>query len=101
MGTPDLSNLEWSAVAVALQDAHRCGCVAASAPGRGGIVERLALKLFGRRRPNGLADPKLETVRRFVCATNRRRGRAEEYVPGLAQHGFSPSQIDALTLLSV
>lgn len=98
--TPELTHLEWSAVAVALQDAHRCGCAEASAPNKAGIVERLTLKLFGRRRPTGFADPRLETVRKFVCATSRRRGRADEYVPSLAQHGFSPSQIDALALLA-
>lgn len=99
--TPSLSKLEWSAVAIALQDANSCGCGAGDVGPSRGLVDRLASALFDLRRPTGLADPKLEAVRRFVCATSRNRRPASDLVPTLADHGFSPAQIDALALLSI
>ena len=98
--TPTLSNLEWTAVSIALQDAHRCGCAPNPIASKSGFLARLNHRLFGEPQPNGLADPKLEAVRRFVCTTARRRQRADEMMPALKAHGFSPAQIDALALLS-
>lgn len=99
---PQLSNLEWSAVSIALNDAAKCGCSATSGGKGASFSSRFAEKVFGPSRlPNALADPKLEAIRRFVCATSRRRAPAVEFVAPLAAHGFNQAQIDALALLSV
>lgn len=93
-----LTDLEWSAVAVAFQDAARCGC--ATVNGRSSVMGRLVTALFGQRKPNGLADPRLEAVRRFVCSSRQHGQIANDVVAALAEHGFSPTQIAALALLS-
>lgn len=97
---PTLSRSEWSAVSIALQDAQRCGCAAEAGSKEAGLLSRAATFAFGRRRPTPLADTRLEAVRRFVCASNRRRRPADDLAAPLAAHGFSPAQIDALGLLA-
>lgn len=99
---PRLSSLEWSAVSIALNDAARCGCAATSRGRDASLPVRIAEMVFGRsQHPNALADPKLEAIRRFVCATSRRRAPASEFVAPLAEQGFNQAQIDAIALLSV
>lgn len=97
---PTLTRDEWAAVSIALQDAQRCGCGAQAGDTRTGIFGRTAALLFGQRRPTPLANSRLEAVRRFVCATHRRRRAADDLAAPLATHGFSPAQIAALGLLS-
>ncbi|UAK24533.1 hypothetical protein [Sphingomonas nostoxanthinifaciens] len=97
--TPQLSRLEWSAVAIALKDAGRSGCDSEAA--RPGLIARSAAALFGLRRANPLADDRLEAVRHFVCASRRRRATATDLAPSLAAQGFNAAQIDALALLSL
>lgn len=97
---PILTRNEWVAVSIALQDAQRCGCPAEARDADPGPLRRAANFLFGSRRPTPLADPRLEAIRRFVCASRRRRKTAMEHVPPLAEHGFNQAQIDALGLLS-
>lgn len=92
-----LSNLEWQAVAVALNDASRCGC---GQTGKPGIARRVMRALTGIEAPRPLADPRLEAVRTFVCETNRHRRIAADHVPALRRHGFNERQVDALALLS-
>ena len=98
---PTLSRHEWAAVSIALQDAERCGCAAQARDAPAGILGRAAALVFGQNRPTSLADPRLEAVRRFVCASRRRRRAADDLAPPLATHGFSQAQIDALGLLSL
>lgn len=95
-----LTTIEWSAVSVALNDAHTCGCATVSDTGAIGPVRRLAGRIFGVRRPNRLADPRLEAIRSYVCASRRRRSPAAEFATPLADHGFTPAQITALGILS-
>lgn len=97
---PVLSGSEWAAVSVALRDAQRCGCAAEAANTRPGALRRAVRFVFGSRRPTPLADPRLEAIRRFVCASNRRRGPVDGLAALLAEHGFSTAQINALHLLS-
>jgi hypothetical protein len=100
--TPNLSTLEWSAVSIALQDAASCGCAAATPDHAPKRLHTRALELvFGTRRPNRLADPRLEAIRQFVCTTRRQRKPAESLAPALSQHGFNQAQIDAIALLSI
>lgn len=99
--TPRLSRPEWAAVSLALIEADTGAGAPAPEPGSFRAHVDRAMRLFtGIERPPGLANPRLEAVRRFVCATRRRRRPAEEYVPELIAQGFSRTQIDALALLS-
>lgn len=94
---PSLSRSEWQAVAIALKDADGCGCAAEA---RGTRFGRLWSAVTGNAPARPLANPRLEAVRRFVCATRRLHRRADRYVPDLMAQGFNPAQVDALTLLS-
>lgn len=99
--TPKLSRIEWQAVSIGLQDATQCGCGDLPKPGslRSGL-SRLTRMLTGIEGPRPFADPRLEAVRNFVCATQRHRRPADEFAPALLDQGFSRAQIDALALLS-
>ncbi|USI72424.1 hypothetical protein [Sphingomonas morindae] len=91
---PQLSPIEWQAVTVALRDAERCGCAGpARASGR---IARVWRWLTGLEAPRPLADPRLDTIRRFVCAARRRGERAREMVPELLGFGFTADQVEAL-----
>lgn len=95
---PALSDLEWKVVAIALREAgDGCGVRPAD---RGGALARFwrAVTGFEPRRP--LADPRLETLRRFVCTARRRRDEATALAARLIDMGFSRRQLDAVTLLA-
>ena len=98
--TPHLSQLEWAAVAVALKDANDCGCTTEPSPEEAGIVHRAVEFLFGKRGRTPLANPRLEAIRTFVCASYRRRQPALELAKPLEDHGFNRAQIEALGRLS-
>ena len=100
-GEPKLSLIEWQAVAIGLQDAATFGCRDAPKPGslRNGL-SRLSRMLTGIEPPKPLADPRLEAVRNFVCATQRHRRAADEFAPALEAQGFNRAQIEAIALLS-
>ncbi len=97
---PQLSRTEWQAVSIALSDAADCRY----APVDRGPVGRSLSKLFhavtGIERKTELADPRLETLRRFVCTTRRTRQVPEQLVPALIDQGFNHAQVDALALLA-
>lgn len=95
---PRLSQAEWQAVTVALRDAERFTCGAPRmAEGRLGRFFRL---LTGIEAPRPLADARLETLRRFVCASRRNVARAREIGAELLAFGYSPSQIEALRIVA-
>lgn len=99
---PRLSRIEWQAVSIGLQDAARCGCGDVTKPGSlRSRLSRLSRMLTGIEPPKPFADPRLEALRSFVCASQRHRRRADEYAPALEQQGFNRAQIEALALLSV
>jgi hypothetical protein len=98
---PRLSRTEWSVVALALVEARKRDCSIPPRPGSfRAYAQRAAELLIGTQRSPGLANAKLEAVRRFVCETRRRRRAAEEFIPELLDHGFNAAQIEALTSLS-
>jgi hypothetical protein len=96
---PHLSSEEWQAVTVALRDAERYACVAPR-EAKEGKVRRLFRLLTGIERPTPLADPRLDTVRRFVCASRRNVQRAREISVELIAHGYSYAQIEALRIVA-
>ncbi len=95
---PALSTAEWRAVRVAFNDAAdaRCGGITAE-PGR---LSRLFTMLTGIEPKRPLADPRLETLRSFVCETRATRREASALVPALSAQGFNRAQIRALALLA-
>jgi len=95
---PKLSPVEWHAIAIALRDADASTlCPSSKASSH---WNRVVDFLLARRRPMPLADPRLEALRQFVCATRRRRDVADDMVPSMLEQGYSRSQIEAIALLS-
>src|ERR1700752_2265383 len=90
---PHLSTAEWQAVTVALRDAGR-----APKGAREGRFSRLFRTRTGIERPRPLADPRLDAVRRFVCASRRNVSRAKEVALELTAFGYSRDQIEALRI---
>lgn len=97
---PSLSRTEWQAVRIALNDAAACGCVETPREGWRARIARLWILLTGNEPARPLADPRLEALRRFVCATRRLHRPAERHVPALVALGFNRAQVDAIALLS-
>lgn len=98
---PQLSRVEWAAVSLALVEADTCDCAIAPRPGSLRFhAGRIIALLTGIERRIQLANPRLETIRQFVCETRRRRRAADEYIPQLLEHGFNEAQVEALALLS-
>lgn len=98
---PELSATEWMAVSVALNDAADCGCGIPAEPGSlKARIGTMVRAVFGGEPRTGLADPRLETLRRFVCTTRQRRQVDDGYAAQLSELGFNRAQIDALALLS-
>lgn len=97
---PALDPVEWRVVAIALRDAERAAWLA---PEPGSLRGRLAhfySRLTGIMPARGLADPRLDTLRRFVHATRRARALAEPLVPAMLAHGFNRKQVEAIALFS-
>lgn len=96
---PRLSNAEWQAISIALNDAERSVEVAPrdKPEGRLGKVFRM---LTGIKKARPLADPRLDTVRRFAWATRRRIAKAREIGGELRAFGYSCEQIEALRLIA-
>ena len=94
---PVLSDLEWKVVSLALREA---GESVIGEPGRlGRQLRALWSAVTGWEPKRPLADPRLETLRRFVC-TQRGRRDAAHLAARLLGMGFTPSQLSAVTLLA-
>ncbi len=96
---PHLSTAEWQAVTVALRDAERSACAAPKGTKEGRFA-RLFRALTGIEKPRPLADPRLDAVRRFVCASRRNVARAREIASELTAFGYSRDQIEALRIVA-
>jgi hypothetical protein len=94
--TPNLSKLEWKVVSLAIREAGEAGC-GGTAPTS--WLGRLLRRATGVAPKMPLADPRLETLRRFVC---RVRGRADvsDLINRLNELGYSPNQISAVAMLA-
>ena len=96
LSTPPLSALEWKVVTLAMREAGEAG---AGRVRRRGWFGRMIDGGAGSRPKLPLADPRLETLRRFVCRV-RDRADVSELKPRLIELGFHPNQISAVTLLA-
>jgi len=92
---PPLSPLEWKVVSLAMREAGEAG----RAGDRRGWLSRLFGTAVGLRPKLPLADPRLETLRRFVCRV-RDRADVSEIKPRLIELGFHPGQISAVAMLA-
>ena len=97
LASPSLTRSEWQAVSIALNDAASTTCASGETPG---LLGKLYVALTGNQPKRPLADPRLETIRRFVCASRRHLQAAETIAPELEAQGFSHAQVEALALLS-
>ncbi len=95
---PHLTAAEWQAVTVALRDAEHLACGAEDKPE--GRLSWLFRALTGIEQPRPLADPRLDAVRRFVCASRRNVARAREIAGELIAYGYSKDQIEALRIVA-
>lgn len=92
-----LSALEWQVVGLAIREAGRFG---------GGRIRslshwnRLVRFLTGSEMLRPLADPRLETLRSFVCAARNGHRLAERLAGRLLEHGFTGDQVSAVRLLA-
>ena len=93
--TPNLSNLEWKVVSLAIREAGEAGCGGTSTT----WLSRMLRRATGVAPKMPLADPRLETLRRFVC---RVRGRADvsDLINRLREFGYSQNQISAVAMLA-
>jgi len=92
---PTLSALEWKVVSLAIREAADAGCGSVKSSWLGRLMRRAA----GVAPKMPLADPRLETLRRFVC---RVRGRADasDLISALRDLGYSQNQISAVAMLA-
>lgn len=93
------SSLDYSAARIGAADAQLCDCREPAAPrdqlSRGA---RALLWLFGDRaqRPLALASPRLEAIRRFVCATRAGHQPGTVLVSQLQAIGVQPQRLAEL-----
>ena len=91
--TPALSALEWKVVSLAMREAETGG------GGRRGWLGRWIEGSTGIRPRLPLADPRLETLRRFVGRV-RAHADASDLKPLLVEFGFDPRQISAVAMIA-
>jgi len=93
---PTLSALEWKVVSLAMREAGENGCGAGK---RGHWLSRLIARGGGVRPKLPLADPRLETLRRFVCRLQN-RADVSELSNRLVELGYHPTQISAVAMVA-
>jgi len=97
---PMLSALEWKVVAIALKEAGRHGRrVVAPSSAIGRMLRRVLDRITGARGTLPLADPRLETLRRFVCLSRWGDQGADELAHDLVAQGFTQGQVRAVAML--
>ncbi|WP_380876811.1 hypothetical protein ACFB49_10220 [Sphingomonas sp. DBB INV C78] len=95
-GSLALDRLEWQALAIGLREAEACGCGGVAPPSR---LSRLWTFLTGREAIRPLADPRLETLRRFVCRLHWNSPDTEAIGRELVAMGYSRNQVTAIAAL--
>ncbi|WP_232281116.1 hypothetical protein [Novosphingobium nitrogenifigens] len=97
MTTAHLSREDWLAVKIGAEDAARHGCRQPAAPREElGWFARAMLWLVGDDRPRALANPRLEAVRRFTCATRAGYRPSVALISELHGFGVMPNHLAAI-----
>ena len=98
---PSLNPEEWAVVRLALREAEQAFRAAPAEPGSlRAKWQRLVSVMTGIEPPHGLANPRLETLRRFILTTRRTRRIAEQFVPDLLSEGYNSAEVEAIALLA-
>ncbi|WP_226018890.1 hypothetical protein [Novosphingobium sp. FKTRR1] len=98
----DLSALDHVAARISADDARSCDCREPAAPRHElSRSARTLLWLFGepRDRPLALANPRLEAIRRFVCATRAGHQPGTVLISQLQTRGVQPQRLAELASL--
>lgn len=91
-----LSRQDWIAAGIGVADAT-CGCREPAAPREDLTpLARAMLWLVGDRAPRPLANPRLEAIRRFVCATRAGHHPAAALMSELHRVGVQPAHLAAI-----
>lgn len=94
---PALSRQDWLAAHVGAHDAETIGCRAPAVPDHAKTrMQRWMTRLFGDNAPVPLADPRLEAVRRFACATRAGRTPDGLLIGELHQRGLDDAGLAAI-----
>jgi hypothetical protein len=95
--SPALSREDWLAAHVGAHDADSIGCRAAAVPAHEKTrVRRWMTRLLGDNAPMPLADPRLEAVRRFACATRAGRIADDALIGELHRRGLAAPELAAI-----
>lgn len=95
--SPALSRQDWLAAHVGAHDADSIGCRAAAVPDHAkSRIQRWMTRLLGDNAPMPLADPRLEAVRRFACATRAGRRPDPALIGELHQRGLDEPELAAI-----
>jgi hypothetical protein len=98
---PRLNREEWSVVRLALREAEQAFRAIPAAPGTIRAKWQWLLRAATGIEPvHGLANPRLEALRRFILTTRRSRRIAEQLVPELLSEGFNRAEVEAIALLA-
>lgn len=92
-----LSALEWQVIGLAIREAGRFGGGRVRAATR---WRRFVSFVTGNEALQPLADPRLETLRSFVCAARNGHRLAERLAARLIEFGFTRDQVGAVRLLA-
>lgn len=92
-----LTREDWMAARIGIEDAARYGCREPVAPRQTlGWFARAMVWLLGENAPRPLANPRLEAVRRFACATRAGHRPGVALVSELHRFGVQPAHLAAL-----
>ncbi|NKJ42078.1 MULTISPECIES: hypothetical protein [unclassified Novosphingobium] len=95
--SPALSRQDWLAAHVGAHDADSIGCRAPAVPSHEKTrLKRWMTRLFGDNAPMPLADPRLEAVRRFACATRAGKAPDGALIGELHQRGLDDAELAAI-----
>jgi hypothetical protein len=93
----DLTREDWMAARIGAEDAARYGCRQPAAPRETlSRFARFLVWLLGENAPRPLANPRLEAVRRFACATRAGHQPGVALVSELHRLGVQPAHLAAL-----
>ncbi len=92
-----LSALEWQVIGLAIREAGRFGGGRIRAATR---WRRFVGFVTGNDTLRPLADPRLETLRSFVCAARNGHRAAERFAGRLLEMGFTRDQVGAVRMLA-
>jgi hypothetical protein len=89
------------AAQIGIADAD-CGCLAPAVPHNElSRFGRVRVWIFGDRAPRPLANPRLEMVRMFFCATRAGHSASVTLMSDLQKYGLQPAHLSALASLII